>query len=113
VLFFVGQIDLITSLVNFGALFGFMLLHVSVIVHYMVRKKSKNYLLHLVVPVVGFLIIGYVLVNADILAKIGGIVWLIVGLGVYLFYRRSGRKTTTLGEDTVNVASAVREGGER
>ncbi len=113
VLFFVGQINLITSLVNFGALFGFMLLHVSVIVHYLVRKRSKNYLLHLVVPVVGFLIIGYVLVNADILAKIGGIVWLIVGLGVYLFYRRSGRKTTTLGEDTMDVASAVREGGER
>jgi hypothetical protein len=64
VLFFVGQIDLISSLVNFGALVGFMLLHVSVVVFYIFKKKSRNYLLHLVVPVLGFLIIGYVLLNA-------------------------------------------------
>ena len=111
VLFFVGQINLIASLVNFGALFGFMLLHVSVIVHYIVRKKSKNYLLHLVVPVVGFLIIGYVLLNADAAAKIGGIVWLVIGLGVYLYYRWSGRKTPTLGEATADVVPATAERG--
>ena len=111
VLFFVGQIDLIASLVNFGALFGFMLLHVSVIVHYIGRKKSKNYLLHLVVPVVGFLIIGYVLLNADAAAKIGGIVWLVIGLGVYLYYRWSGRKTPTLGEATADVMPATGERG--
>ena len=111
VLFFVGQINLIASLVNFGALFGFMLLHVSVIVHYLGRKKSKNYLLHLVVPVVGFLIIGYVLLNADAAAKIGGIVWLVIGLGVYLYYRWSGRKTPTLGEATADVVPATAERG--
>ncbi|MBG6107149.1 APC family permease [Frigoribacterium sp. CG_9.8] len=111
VLFFVGQINLIASLVNFGALFGFMLLHVSVIVHYIGRKKSKNYLLHLVVPVVGFLIIGYVLLNADAAAKIGGLVWLVIGLGVYLYYRWSGRKTPTLGEETADVVPATGERG--
>jgi amino acid transporter len=98
VLFFVGQIDLISALVNFGALFGFMMLHLAVIVHYIVRKKSKNYLLHLVVPVVGFLIIGYVLLNANIEAKIGGIVWLILGAAVFAYYRASGRKTDLTGE---------------
>lgn len=54
VLFFVGQIGLISSLVNFGALFGFCLLHISVIWYYLVKVKSKNYLLHLVVPTLGF-----------------------------------------------------------
>ncbi|GAA4266301.1 APC family permease [Frondihabitans peucedani] len=93
VLFFVGQIDVISSLVNFGALFGFMLLHVSVIVHYIVKKKSRNYLLHLVVPVVGFLIIGYVLLNAAIEAKIGGLIWLGIGALVFLYYKLTGRKT--------------------
>ena len=88
-----------------------MLLHVSVIVHYIGRKKSKNYLLHLVVPVVGFLIIGYVLLNADAAAKIGGIVWLVIGLGVYLYYRWSGRKTPTLGEATADVMPATGERG--
>src|SRR6195952_4924668 len=83
VLFFVGQIGLISSLVNFGALFGFCLLHVSVVWYYVGRQKSKNYLLHLVVPTLGFLIIGYVLFNADSLAKIGGLVWLVIGAIVF------------------------------
>ena len=83
VLFFVGQIALISSLVNFGALFGFCLLHISVMWYYLVRQKSRNYLLHAVVPTLGFLIIAYVLVNADTLAKIGGLVWLGVGAIVF------------------------------
>ena len=93
VLFFVGQIDIISALVNFGALFGFMLLHLSVIVHYVVHKKSKNYLLHLVVPILGFLIIGYVLLNAAPEAKIGGVIWLIVGAAVFAYYKVTGRTT--------------------
>ncbi|MCC3280025.1 APC family permease [Arthrobacter sp. zg-Y40] len=99
VLFFVGQIDLISSLVNFGALFGFMLLHLAVIVFYLIRKKSRNFLLHLAVPVVGFLIIGYVLVNANIEAKVGGLVWLLIGAGVFLYYRATGRKTEISSDD--------------
>ena len=90
VLFFVGQIGLISSLVNFGALFGFCLLHVSVVWYYVVRQKSKNYLLHLVVPALGFVIIAYVLFNADSLAKIGGIVWLGIGVVVYVVNRVRG-----------------------
>ncbi len=91
VLFFVGQIGLISSLVNFGALFAFCLLHISVVWYYIGHKKSKNYLLHLVVPTLGFLIIGYVLFNADPLAKIGGIVWLAVGAVVFIVNRMTGR----------------------
>ena len=90
VLFFVGQIGLISSLVNFGALFAFCLLHISVAWYYLGRKKSKNYLLHLVVPALGFVIIAYVLINADSLAKIGGIVWLAIGTVVYIVNRVRG-----------------------
>ncbi|TGD87865.1 APC family permease [Mycolicibacterium sp. CH28] len=93
VLFFVGQIGLISSLVNFGALFSFCLLHASVAWFYLVRKKSRNYLLHLVVPALGFLIIAYVLVNADALAKIGGLVWLGIGVVVFIVNRVRGVKT--------------------
>jgi amino acid transporter len=99
VLFFVGQIDLISALVNFGALFGFMLLHLAVIVFYLVKKKSKNYLLHLVVPVIGFLIIGYVLLNAAVEAKVGGLVWLVIGAAVFAYYKVTGRKTELAEED--------------
>jgi amino acid transporter len=99
VLFFVGQISLISSLVNFGALFGFCLLHVSVVWYYMVRKKSRNYLLHLVVPTLGFLIIGYVLFNADVLAKVGGLVWLVVGAVVFAVNVFRGKGVPELTED--------------
>jgi hypothetical protein len=99
VLFFVGQIGLISSLVNFGALFGFCLLHVSVVWYYLGRKKSKNYLLHLVVPTLGFLIIAYVLFNADSLAKIGGIVWLGIGAVVFAVNKARGRGVPQLAEE--------------
>lgn len=78
-LFFVGQIELISSLVNVGALFSFCLLHLSVVWYHLVRRKSKNYLLHLVVPSVGFVIIAYVLVNAARSAIAGGLAWLLLG----------------------------------
>jgi amino acid transporter len=99
VLFFVGQIALISSLVNFGALFGFALLHVSVVWYYVVRKKSRNYLLHLVVPTLGFLIIAYVLYNADYLAKIGGLVWLGIGAVVFIVNKARGRGVPQLAEE--------------
>ncbi len=92
-LFFVGQIGLLSSLVNFGALFSFLLLHVSVVAWYLIKKREETYGLHLVVPVLGFVIIGYVLVNADINAKIGGVVWLVVGVIWLLVLRRTGRST--------------------
>ncbi|MBA8792551.1 amino acid transporter [Friedmanniella endophytica] len=89
-LFFVGQIDLISTLVNFGALTSFLLLHVSVVGWYLVRQRSRNVLLHLICPVLGFAIIGFVLWNAEPAAKIGGVVWLVIGALVMLYYQRKG-----------------------
>jgi preprotein translocase subunit Sss1 len=64
-----------------------------------VRKKSRNYLLHLVVPTLGFLIIGYVLFNADVLAKVGGLVWLVVGAVVFAVNVFRGKGVPELTED--------------
>ena len=90
---FVGQLDLLSSLVNFGALFSFLLLHVSVFVHFVLRNGSRRWHLHLVVPACGFAIIAYVLMNADSRAKIGGIIWLLIGAALLVFYQRTGRGT--------------------
>jgi hypothetical protein len=73
-----------------------------------VKNKSKNFLLHLIVPVIGFLIIGYVLINAAPEAKIGGLVWLVLGAGVFLYYRRSGTSVELSGEGAV-----LGEGGDQ
>lgn len=92
-IFFVGQISFLSSLVNFGALFSFLLLHVSVVAYYLIKRRERTYGLHLVVPLLGFVIIGYVLVNADTNAKIGGISWLVVGVLVLIGLRLAGRST--------------------
>jgi amino acid transporter len=92
-LFFVGQIGLLSSLVNFGALFSFLLLHASVVAWYVLRRRQRTYGLHLLVPLLGFVIIGYVLVNADTSAKVGGVAWLAVGVVVLVALRLTGRRT--------------------
>lgn len=80
--FLVNQIELLTSIVNFGALTGFLALHISVVVWFMFRQKSRRWLDHLISPLLGFAIIGYVLMNTQTNAKIVGLVWL--GIGGFL-----------------------------
>jgi amino acid transporter len=89
-----NQLELLTAMVNFGALTGFLLLHASVIVHFMWRKKSKQWGRHLLVPLIGFIIIAYVLVNMALPAKIAGISWLTVGIAVLIGLKLSGRAAT-------------------
>ena len=73
---------------NFGALFGFLMLHVAVVVHYSLRCRSRDWLRHLLVPLTGFAIITYVLIHMARPAKIAGISWLMVGAGVLLLSTR-------------------------
>ncbi|HEX4722963.1 MAG TPA: APC family permease, partial [Pseudonocardiaceae bacterium] len=93
-LFFVGQIEFLSTLVNFGALFAFLLLHVSVGVYYLIKRRQRTYGMHLVVPLIGFVIIGYVLYNADIHAKIGGSIWLAIGIVLVVVRKLTGREVT-------------------
>jgi amino acid transporter len=79
-LLLVDQLELLASMVNFGALMGFLLLHLSVIAHFIVRRKSRQWVRHLVVPIVGFAVVAYVLANAGTPAKVAGVCW--VGVGV-------------------------------
>lgn len=80
---FLDAPDVLTSLVNFGALTGFCLLHLAVINHYFIRQKSGKVLRHLLCPLVGLAIIGYVLVSMSADAQYLGLAWIAVGL-VYL-----------------------------
>jgi amino acid transporter len=92
-------IALLSTLVNFGALFAFLLLHVSVVVHYVVRHKSRDWWRHLVVPVIGFAILLYVLINAKLAAQTTGFVWLVVGLGILTYLMVTGREPELATED--------------
>ncbi|MBV9044260.1 MAG: APC family permease [Alphaproteobacteria bacterium] len=91
--FLVDKLELLTSMVSFGALVGFLLLHISVIAYFVIRQKSRNWWRHLIVPLIGLAIIGYVLLNAERNAQIAGVLWLIAGLGLYATLRFMGRST--------------------
>ncbi|MEU4825558.1 APC family permease [Actinomadura sp. NPDC023710] len=85
-------ITLLSSLVNFGAMTAFLVLHVSVVVHYVVRSGSRDWWRHLVAPAIGFGILGYVVVNAKVAAQELGFLWLGIGLvllvGLLVTHRR-------------------------
>jgi amino acid transporter len=83
-LFFSNRVDDLSRIVNFGALTGFLLLHLSVINHFTIRQRSRDWLRHLVSPVVGFLVIAYVLYEMDNSAKIMGACWIAIGIVYYL-----------------------------
>ncbi len=92
---FENNVGMLTNIVNFGALIGFLVLHVSVINHYAVRLKSKQYIKHIVFPVLGLLVIGYVISGMDPLAIEVGVIWLIVG-AIYLFFLKKVLKVENL-----------------
>jgi amino acid transporter len=82
--FFSQRPDDLSRVVNFGALSGFLLLHLSVIHHYFIRQRSGDWLRHLLFPLVGFLLIAYVLFEMDSAAKIMGACWIAIGAVYYL-----------------------------
>lgn len=97
VIFFVGHIDVMSSMVNFGALTAFALLHLSVMWFYLRVRRSRRCVVHLVLPLVGFLIIAYVLMNAGLQAQVTGLIWLVVGGIVFAINMLSGRGVTLTG----------------
>ena len=90
-------ISLLSTLVNFGAMTAFLALHVAVVVHYVVRQHSRDWLRHLVVPVLGFLILLYVVINANIAAQTLGFIWLGLGVIVLISFYVSGRRPSLAG----------------
>ncbi|WP_327584346.1 APC family permease [Nonomuraea sp. NBC_00507] len=82
----------LASLVNFGAMTAFLLLHISVVVYYVVKRGSRNWLAHLVAPVIGFIVLVAVVVNQNVHAQWVGGIWLAVGLVVLGITYVTGRR---------------------
>jgi amino acid transporter len=85
-------ISLLSTLVNFGALTAFLALHVSVVWHYVGRLGSRDWWTHVISPVLGFAILAYVLINAQLQAKWLGLIWFAVGAVVLVVLIVSGRR---------------------
>jgi amino acid transporter len=94
-IFGVSQASLLTTLVTFGALLSYILMHFSVITHFFKRNGSRRWFTHLVSPLLGAAILMVALWDADTNAKIVGICWLVIGLGVAAYLKMSGRDLKT------------------
>src|SRR5580692_4154812 len=84
------QMDELVSIVNFGALSGFLLLHVSVIAQFWVKGRSGRWIVHLAIPVAGSIVVLAVLSGMSSMALVLGLAWLAAGLvyGAVLVSRR-------------------------
>ncbi|HBV4455874.1 TPA: amino acid permease, partial [Klebsiella aerogenes] len=53
----------------------------------LIRQKSRNLVMHLLFPVIGLCIIGFVIYEMDVEAKVLGLSWLAVGVVYYAIMR--------------------------
>jgi amino acid transporter len=89
-LYMKNKLDDLASIVNFGALSGFLFLHISVLARFGWRLKSRDWVTHWAVPICGFVVVLMVFSGMSALAVKVGAVWLVVGLiyGVVLKSKR-------------------------
>lgn len=88
---FLGGIDTLASLVNFGALSAFLLLNIAVFYHFIIKKGSNDYWNFFTLPLIGFIIIGFVWVNFSTHTQLMGLIWLIIGIIVTLIFIAKGK----------------------
>lgn len=94
-----GQLgaDTISLFVNFGALTAFLLLHVTVIGYFFIKKRDGRWVAHLLVPLCGLVVIGYTWWSLDAPAKILGLVWMSAGIVYYLVLRFGLKRDVKIG----------------
>jgi len=79
----VMNFQMAVELVNFGAFAGFILVNLSVIRHFYIRlgrRRGVDFFLHLVFPLLGIAVCGYIWMSLTFKAKLVGFAWM--GLGV-------------------------------
>jgi amino acid transporter len=75
-----NQLDNLATIVNFGALSGFLLLQVAVIAYFGIRLKSRAWFAHWLAPLIGIAVILAVFSGMSALAMKVGLAWLSVGM---------------------------------
>lgn len=85
------RVDEAASLVNFGALSGFLLLHVSVLARFGIRARPGQLFSHVAVPLLGATVVLAVMTGMSSLATTLGLAWLGAGLLYGAVLHRSRR----------------------
>jgi len=90
-------IGIMASMINVGAMCAFVMLHLSVIIHYVVKKRSGNLWNHLVIPVIGAAILIIVIRYASWTALTVAGIWLLGGLAILVGLYVVGNKPSLEG----------------
>lgn len=90
-------ISLLSTLVNFGAMSAFLVLHVAVVNHFVRREGSRDWWRHLVFPIIGFAILAFVVVNAKVAAQTLALCWLAVGVLVLVGFKMAHKEPALAG----------------
>jgi amino acid transporter len=85
----INSADLVTSMVTFGSLAAYCLLHVAVIRYFAGQGQRRQWFAHLLSPLLGIAILLYTLWKTPLPARIVGTIWLVVGVLIYQFQRRA------------------------
>jgi amino acid transporter len=97
-LFAINSGDFITSVVTFGCLTSYCLLHVAVMRHFGSQGRRPRAFAHVISPVLGLAILIYALWKSQLPARIVGVTWLAAGVLIYCIRRRtaSGRHSNAM-----------------
>jgi hypothetical protein len=93
-----NMMDELATIVNFGALSGFVLLHVSVIAEFGFKGRSRQLFAHWLAPLAGIVVVGAVFSGMSALATQVGLGWLAIGVvyGLVLHARHRDELSTPL-----------------
>jgi amino acid transporter len=87
-----NRLDDLASIVNFGALSGFLLLHVSVLRRFALQQRSRHLVAHWIVPIGGIVVVLAVFSGMSAPAMKVGLGWLIAGLAYGLVLKAKHRE---------------------
>ncbi|GGK21961.1 amino acid transporter [Pilimelia terevasa] len=85
-------VALLSSLINFGAVLAFVVLHVSVVWHHRRGGRRPRFLTQVLLPLLGAGVLVAVAVHANVLAQRVGLAWLAVGVAVLAAMYATGRR---------------------
>ncbi len=89
------DLELIASVINFGALIAFTFVNISVIAYFVVQKKryktGKDIFKYLVMPALGAIFTGILWYHLQAESFIGGLVWILIGV-IYMLFLTKGFK---------------------
>jgi len=83
---FIGA-DMLSNMVSFGGLLGFTFVNLAVISYFFIKKKTGNFIQHLLFPIIGIIVcMAVVFIGMIPLSRIVGFSWMGIGV-LYLLIR--------------------------